>query len=295
MLVLLVPFLGLTKSHYFYYETISIPPGLSTLGMTVDSHPRMDYLFKSNNLPDGFTVFKPIETSGGPSWTVYYYDAFFGEWNIQASDTNALIARGQAVYVYNPASTPFQQVIIGNLAQRATTRIQSGFNFIASSTLKKGGISSVHGLSPNDGDQVYKRVGDSWSIHTFEDGEEPKWIPAEPSLQPFEGFWYKNQNHTAFDWMQSDMLPNSYNSNERRFNLAVQLYDPAVIDSIYCFATKLNTESMITFSYSTNLANPAWFVFNSYGPGFQPNDETYTGVWLARSSASYGFIRVSTW
>lgn len=285
-----------SKSHYFYYDTREIPQGFSLLGMNVKSFPNINYIFSSNNLPDGFMVFKNIlGTNGYSSWQIFYYDELFGGWNYDPNDTNAVINHGEAVYVYNPSNSIINQVIIGDVVQNSTTKIKKGFNLISAKTLKTGGISTVHGLSPNDGDQVYKRVGNSWSIHTFEDGVEPQWLPSEPVIVPFEGFWYNNANNLTFDWNQTDYLPNVYNSTDRRTLVAAQVPSTTWFADLYCVGTKLNTESMITFSYSSTLVNPNWNTFSSYGPGLQPNDENYTGFWAAQFFTRFGYIRVSTW
>lgn len=289
-----------SKSEYFYYDTKSIPGGYSLLGMSVKpAAGNITYLFPTNNLPDGFTVYRSVlDTNGNSSWKVFYFDGLFGEWNIDPADTNAVIEFGESVYLYNPNNVTLQNVIIGNVVQNSVTTIRKGYNLISSKTLKTGGISTVHGLSPNEGDQVYKMVGNLWSVHTFEDGEQPRWLPSEPIIEPFEGFWYYNPNDTSFNWVQNDFLPNVYNSTERRILAASQFKDPTMpswLASIYCVGTKLNTESMITFSYTPTLTNANWNIFSSYGPGLQPNDENYTAFWAAQQFTKYGYIRVSTW
>lgn len=295
VIILLLAVCGYSKSFYYYYETRLIPSGFSTLGMSVNSYPSINYLFPTNGLPDGFTVYKQIQTPSGPTWGIYSYDAVFGGWNFDPSDTNTVINHGESVILFNPSNSPVQQVFVGDVIQNSTTLINSGFNLISTKTLKSGGISKIHGLSPNEGDMIYKLVGASWSIYTFEDGGEPNWTPSEPELGPFEGFWYFNATSTKFNWIQNDYLPNIYNSLERRFLISAQYYDPSFIAGIMCIGTKLNTEQMLTFSYSTTINNPSWFIFSSYGPGLQPNDEQYTGFWAAQPFSKYGYIRVSTW
>lgn len=293
--ILLLAICAYSKSFYYYYDTRLIPSGFSTLGMSINSYPSISYLFSTNSLPDGFTVYKQVQTPSGPSWAVYSYDAIFGGWNFDASDTNASINHGEAVMLFNPSSSPIQQVFVGDVIQNSNTLINNGFNLISTKTLKTGGISKVHGLSPNDGDMVYKFIGNSWSVYTFQDGEPPNWTPNEPDMGPFEGFWYFNASAEKFNWVQNDYLPNLYNSFERRSFASAQYYDSSFIAGIMCIGTKLNTESMITFSYSTSLNNSNWFIFSSYGPGSQPNDEQFTGFWAAQPFSKYGYIRVSTW
>lgn len=293
--ILLLAVCGYSKSAYFYYETRSIPSGLSILGFNnKPSYGRIDVVFAAKNLPDGFLVYKQIQTPSGPSWSIYSYDLIFGGWNFDVSDTNAFINHGEAVYVNNP-SQPFEIVFIGEVVANSQTTLNKGFNLISSKTMKSGGITSVHGISPSNGDMVYKMVNGNWSIFTFEDGSEPSWQPSEPNISPFEGFFYFAQN--SFQWFQNEQVPNTYNSVERRTLGAVQVFDgnESWVASIYCFGTKLNTESMITFSYSTTLFNQNWSVFSSYGPGIQPNDENYTGFWAAQMFTKFGFLRVSTW
>lgn len=287
------------KSEYFYYDTKNISNGYTLFGLSVKpAAGNITYLFPTNNLPDGFTVYKNVlNTNGNSEWKIFYFDGLFGEWNFNPSDTNAVIEFGEAVYLYNPSNITLQNVFIGNVVQNSVTTIKKGYNLISIKTLKKGGISTVHGLSANNGDQVYKKNGNSWSIHTFEDSGEPEWVPSEPIIEPFEGFFYYNPNNVTINWVQNDYLPNNYNSTERRTLVATQIPDPMMpwIASIYCVGTKLNTESMITFSYTPTLTNANWNIFSSYGPGFQPNDEIYTAFWAAQQFNKYGYIRISTW
>lgn len=293
--ILFLAYFSYSKSAYFYYETRNVPSGLSLMGLsTKPYYGRIDYLFSNNNLSDGFMVYKQIQTPSGPLWAIYFYDLVFGGWNFDLSDTNAFINHGEAVYVYNPGQS-FEMIFIGEAVANSQAPLNKGFNLICLKTLKSGGITSAHGLSPNDGDVVYKRIGDSWSIHTFEDGAEPSWQPSEPNITPFEGFFYSTQ--TSFNWFQNQQLPNTYNSVERRTLGAFQVQDgnQNLGASIYCVGTKLNTESMITFSYSTVLSNQNWYTFSSYGPGLQPNDEIYTGFWTVQPFSRFGFIRISSW
>lgn len=293
--IFLFTLFGYSKSAYFYYETKSVQSGLSLLGLSSKPYySKIDYLFSNTILPDGFLVYKQVQTPSGPLWAIYFYDSVFGGWNFDPTDTNAVINHGEAVYVYNPSSA-FEMILIGEAVANSQASLNRDYNLISLKTLKSGGITSVHGLSPNNGDMVYKRVGDSWSIHTFEDGAEPSWQPSEPSISPFEGFFYFTQS--PFVWAQNQHLPNTYNSVDRRTLGAFQVQDgnQNLGASIYCLGTKLNTESMITFSYSTTVSNLSWNVFASYGPAVQPNDENYTGFWTVQPFARFGFIRVSSW
>lgn len=306
LLSILCTAIGYSKSQYFYYDTKDIPKGWSLQGLSVSSPliNGISYWFTSNNLPDGFMVLKSVVLpNGNLSWDTYYYDEVFGGgWMYDTTDTNAVINNGESVWVFNPGNS-LKQVFIGEVVQNSTTKIRKGFNLISPKTLKMGGISTVHGLSPNNGDMVYKLVGSNWSIHTFEDSDVPQWLPSEPSIGPFEGFWYFNSNTNSFDWVQTDYLPNVYNSLERRMNLSYKYYDPTMptwYAGFMIFATKLNTESMITFSYTgeqTIPSNPnAWLIFSSYGPGLQPNDENFTAFWASQPiTFTRGYIRVSTW
>lgn len=302
IIILFLAVCGYSKSFYYYYDTKSIPSGFSSFGLSVNSSiSGVAYLFETNNLPDGFTVYKQTQTPNGPFWSLYFYDAVFGGWNTDISDTNSIINHGEAIMIFNPSPTPINQVFIGDVVQNSTTLVRKGFNLISSRTLKTGGISTVHGLSPNNGDIVYKLVNNSYSLYTFEDGNLPEWTPSEPVIEPFEGFWYFNSTSNSFNWLQSDNLPNVYNSTERRQLFSYKYYDPwqpSFYASILIFAAKLNTESMITFSYNERTLTNAndWFVFTSYGPGLQPNDENFTAYWAARPiTFSRGYIRVSTW
>lgn len=303
VLLTLFTLLAYPKSHYWYYDTVDIPNGWSLYALSVNpSLNGVNWLFDSNNLPDGFMILKSVVLpNGNLTWDSFYYDAFFGGgWMYDTTDTNAVINHGEAVWVYNPGSS-LKQVFIGDVVQNSSTKIRKGFNLICAKTLKTGGISTVHGLSPNEGDIVYKRNGNNWSIHTFEDGNIPQWIPNEPTIGPNEGFWYFNATTNVFNWVQTDYLPNVYNSTERRQLFSFKYYDssqPGFYASIMVFGTKLNTESMITFSYNnTTITNVNdWFVFTSYGPGLQPNDENFTAFWASRPiTFTRGYIRVSTW
>lgn len=305
VLFCLFALIGLSKSYYFHYDTREIPKGWSLQGLSVSSPINgVSYWFTSNNLPDGFMVMKSIVLpNGNLSWATYYYDEVFGGgWMYDTTDTNAVINNGESVWVFNPGNS-LKQVFVGNVEQNSTTQIRKGFNLIAPKTLKTGGISTVHGLSPNNGDMVYKLAGNGWTIHTFEDSDVPQWLPSEPIINPYEGFWYYNSTTNAFNWVQTDYLPNNLNTTERRINISYKYYDPSFPSfyaSIMVFATKLNTESMIIFSYAGGYTVPtdpnAWFTFTSYGPGLQPNDENYTAFWASRPiTFTNGFIRVSTW
>lgn len=286
---------GFSKSAYYYYDTRTIPSGLSLMGLNNKPYyGRIDILFPTNNLPDGFLVYKQVQTPSGPSWSIYAYDVYLGGWSIDPSDTNAFLNHGEGFYVENP-SLPFDLVFVGEVVPQSETSLIKGYNLISSKTCKSGGITSVHGLSPNEGDTVYKLVNGSWSIYTFEDGDVPSWQPSEPIIGPFDGFFYNAQ--VPFKWYQNESIPNVYNSTERRSIGAMQIKEAFSpwIASIYCFNTKLNTESMITFSYSSSLTNSTWYTFSSYGPGNQPNDENYTGFWAVQPFYRSGYIRTSTW
>lgn len=294
-----------SKSHYWYYDSVDIPNGWSLYGLSVNSSPinGVSWLFETNNLPDGFMVLKStVLPNGNLTWTSFYYDAFFGGgWMYDTTDTNAVINHGEAVWVYNPGVS-LKQVFIGDVVPNSTSKIRKGFNLICSKTMKTGGIATTHGLSPNNDDVVYKRVGNSWSIHTFEDGDVPQWIPTEPVIGPNEGFWYFNSTTNVLNWVQTQHVPNVYNSYDRRpYQYSFKYYDPSTPSfyaSIMVFGTKLNTESMITFSYSQTLSSDPndWFVFTSYGPGFEPSDNNYTAFWASRPvTFTRGYIRVSTW
>lgn len=287
------------KSHYWYYDTRNIPKGLSLQALSVNStFSGISYLFATNNLVDGFTVYKYIQTSNGPNWSIYFYDAIFGGWDIDPLNTNAVIEHGEAVWVLNPGDE-IKQVFFGDVVPNSITKIKKGFNLICSKTMKAGGITTIHGLSPNNYDTVYKWNGSNWSTYMFEDSDTPQWLPFEPVIGPFEGFWYNNATTNTFDWVQTDYLPNVYNPITRRQIINYKYYEPTPgwNAGLLCFTTRLNSESMITFSYSETLTlDPnGWYMFYSSGPAVQPNDDNFTALWASRQGWLRGYIRVSTW
>lgn len=140
---------------------------------------------------------------------------------------------------------------------------------------------------------VYKRVGNNWTVHTYEDGFEPSWQPSEPVISKNEGFYYYTP--TPFNWVQYDALPNVYNTITNRFMYS--FYSAEFPMNIFYFGgtTKANTEGTIKADYSPTLVNPSWWDIATYGPAIQPVDNNYFFSWPALFSTKSGYLRVSTY
>ena len=287
-----------SKSEYFYYQTQKINTGFNLLGFSVKpSYNSIPFLFWGVDLPDGFTVYKSVrDQNNNFTWSIYTYDLLLGGWTIDQNDTNAVVSHGESVFIYNP-STQFDLVVVGEIVSFSTASIKSGFNLMSSKSLKVGGISSVHGLSPNNGDIIYKFVNGNWSVHTFEDGEEPSWQPTEPSISPNDGFYY--QTITPFNWNQFDYAPNAYNTTTNRNLYAFYYKDvstPSAQNQIWFGGTlKANIEGLINFAASSTLTNANWFDVSTYGPAVQPVDMDFMAVWPIYSNNKNGYLRVSTY
>lgn len=298
LLSLLTTITGYSKSFYSYYETKTIPSGYSLLGFSTKlSYTGIDTIFKSTDIPDGLIIFKlNPSTNGYVSWTVFMYDAFLGGWNFAPDDTNAVINFGETVYVNSPIS--FETVFTGQVVQNSTTTIKKGYNLISTKTMKNGGVSTVHGLSPNNGDMIYKRTNNAWMIYTFEDGPVGNWLPSEPTFGPSEGFFYLSVNQ--FDWPQYQILPNPYNSLVGReflgtFYMNILTDPPGLNRKIFCMGVqKANIEGTIQFSYSPTLESSTWYDFALYDP-IQPIDTYYVQEWVVGPFSRFGYIRVSTY
>jgi hypothetical protein len=132
-------------------------------------------------VPDGTQIFK----LGATGFQGYGYE---GEWDV----TTVTLPPGEGFFLKSPTATTI--TLVGEVPQGPlSTALKAGLNLVASQVPQAGGIQSVLGYTPADGDQVYK-----WDI-TFQTyvsfGYEGEWsgpvatppIAPEPALAVGEG------------------------------------------------------------------------------------------------------------
>lgn len=273
------------KSTYFYYETVNIPAGISTVGCNMEpSLSGINFVFPSP--PNGTTIYKFVNGT----YKIYVYDVdVVGGWD--NLDADATLGLGESVIVIAPA--PFEAVLLGKLHQTGTTTMTNGFQLLSSKTLASGGISSVLGLSPNDGDSVYKMNPGTatFSLYTFIDGQNASWVPSEPIINFNDGFFYFGGG--VFNWNQSVILPNNYNSTRGSFIFNNgDLFGFGQI-SLYVGGEQKAGETL-WFDYSPVLTTDpvSWSEFGEFSP---PVSDQNTGtIWTIQHFSKSGYIRIST-
>jgi hypothetical protein len=130
----------------------------------------------------------------GAGFNVETNIVFLGGW--QPNGDNTLLPGGSVFFVNptNSITVPFAGLIAPGVSSKV---INIGTNFVSSMIPMAGGVKSVLGYEPNNGDKVLLWTGASYSTYTYSGG----WSPSEPSVNLGEGFVIVATNTNL--WTQS--------------------------------------------------------------------------------------------
>jgi len=101
---------------------------------------------------------------------------------------NAVIAPGTGYWLRVGAAATVTYV--GEVPQGTlTTPLVAGLNLVGSQVPQAGGITTVLGYTPTNGDQVLTyNPASGYSTFTYDD----EWLPSEPTLAVGQGVWIRN-------------------------------------------------------------------------------------------------------
>lgn len=290
--LILTTFIVNSKSAYYYYETINVPVGMSLFGLSVNANPsHVTQLFQTNNLPNGFTVYKLSEVSTNDFLGYWGFTYDKGRWSISADNPIGNIRFGEGVYL--STTQAFSFVVVGKIEPTATNHVKLGTQILSTMTIKNGLVCSVHNLSANHGDVITTRSNTVWNAYTYKD-DVCVWDPREPVLNKFQGFFYKSQQD--FDWIQSIDLPNVY-TEPRYTSVTIMKWPSGFVQPSYKnlrVVGELRPGETMTFDYSNDLYSNSWFRFASYGISSNP-PSLYGVNWAVRDTYMSGYIRISTY
>jgi len=180
------------------YVNISIPTDANNLTYRIIANP----LNGTNNLLSTVIPTVPDATqlyffrNGG--FEIYTY---LGGW-LSDSTWNP----GEAAFIEVPAGAPNPTTVTfvgevpqGHLVNAIPAGVggASGYSLRASIVPQSGGLTSVLGLTPQDGDQIYQFGAGGYAISTYLGG----WLSGEPTVAVGEGFFYEN-NGAALNWVR---------------------------------------------------------------------------------------------
>lgn len=281
-----------SKSAYYYYETINVPAGMSLFGLSVNTDAsHVTQLFQTNNLPNGFTVYKLSEVSTNDFLGYWGFTYDKGRWSISADNPIGNIRFGEGIYL--STTQAFSFVVVGKIEPVATNKVKRGTQILSTMTIKSGLGCSVHNLSANHGDVITIRSNNTFNAYTYKD-DVCVWDPREPSLNKFKGFFYKSQQD--FDWIQSIDLPNVYNEL-RRTSINVYKWPVGIVQPSYKslrVVGEIRPNEVMEFEYSNDLYSNSWFKFASFGKSSNPPAH-YGTYWHVRDTYMSGYIRISTY
>jgi hypothetical protein len=155
----------------------------------------------TNNIPNGTKLY--AYTGGG--YAIATYNSGLNQWlsaNIAA--VNAALNPGGGVFLNIPAGPTPTITLVGNVMQGAlTTPYNTGFQIISSKVPQTGGLTSVLGYTPVNGDKTYQLTpggGYTGNIRTYNAGLTA-WLPSQPSPAVGESFWLSAQS--AGNWTRN--------------------------------------------------------------------------------------------
>jgi hypothetical protein len=131
-------------------------------------------------VPDGTVVYT---YAPGTGYSVNTLD--LGEW----TNPNATLVPGQGFFLRVGAAATV--TFVGEVKQgNLSTPLAQGFNLVGSQVPQAGRIQADLGLTPVDGDLVYKFSADTqgYTIYTYDLGA---WDPSDPSLAVGEAVWVR--------------------------------------------------------------------------------------------------------
>ena len=174
------------------YVNVEIPNGFSMIANPLfGSNNSVSNLFKS--VPDQ-TVIYIYNTAS----STYIGNPFeFGAW---ANPTQTLTP-GQGFFIFNP-SLKYTNSFVGDVPQGSlTNNLANGFTLTASQVPQAGGIQSLLGFVPGEGDTVYQFNGATYASRSFEFGSWGGGI--EPSLKVAEGIFLFNASGSPKKWIRA--------------------------------------------------------------------------------------------
>jgi hypothetical protein len=152
--------------------------------------------------------------SAPPNQTVIYkwngtgYDSSsyrFGNWSVPGMTLNP----GEGCFIKTGGSiggTPFTNTFVGEVKQGSLTNVLNpGFTMTGSQVPQAGGLQTVLGLTPANGEIVYQwdPVNQAYFSRSYRFGN---WSPSEPILAVGEGFFYQSANGNT--WSRSFSVNN---------------------------------------------------------------------------------------
>lgn len=169
------------------FINVDAPVGLSMIANQLDN-------MNGNKIAD--LIPSPPESSAiykfAGTFSVNTFE--FGEW----TRPDETLLPGEGAFFLNAGTEPFRITFVGEVPQGdLKTSLPAGLSIVSSQVPQAGKVQTDLGYPAAENDRIYRFVGGSYSIYTFEFGE---WAP-EPEVGVGEGFWV--QKEAAVDWTRT--------------------------------------------------------------------------------------------
>lgn len=184
------------------YVNLSIPTDANNLTYRIIANP----LSGTNNLLS--TVIPSV-----PDFTQLYFFRngtfdiyqYLGSW---LNDTSWAPGEGAFIELPAGAANPTVITFVGEVPQGHLVNTLPGassagnpvttYSIRSSIVPQAGGLTSVLGLTPADGDQIHQFGASGYNSTPYLGG----WVPAEPTIAVGEGFWYENNSGASISWVR---------------------------------------------------------------------------------------------